>query len=168
MDVRHKWIGFSVHREELKIHRITAPKLLLEIQTSRSGYTEVRVADHDYRTFQSTIPVKIGPKDIILEAVRDDVAAFNAFVILGREHRLEYSIPIQSRLPIRIPQVIVLYTILFWLGSVVRYDPHSVSDLMDSEYWILIDGFMSQSRLWLLELFEWALYQAETTLCSLR
>jgi hypothetical protein len=162
------WIRFSVHREELKIHRITAPKLLLEIQTSRSGYTEVRAADRDYRTFQSTIPVKIGPKDIILEAVRDDVAAFNAFVIMGREHRLEYSIPIQSLLPIRVPQIIVLYTILFWLGSVVRYDPHSLSDLMDSEYWILIDGFMSQSRLWLLELFEWALYQAETTLCSVR
>ncbi len=29
---------------------------------------------------------------------------------------------------------------------------------------MLIDGFMSQSRLWLFELFEWALYQAETTL----
>ncbi len=35
---------------------------------------------------------------------------------------------------------------------------------MDSGYWMLIDGFMSQSRLWMLELFEWALYPAETTL----
>ena len=66
------------------------------------------------------------------------------------------------------PQLMVSYTILFWLGSLVRYDPHSVDALMDSEYWMLIDGFMSQSRVWLLELFEWALYRTETTLWSAR
>ena len=40
----------------------------------------------------------------------------------------------------------VYYTILFWLGSLVRYDPDSAAELMDSPYWILLDGFMSQSR----------------------
>ena len=50
------------------------------------------------------------------------------------------------------------------MGSLVRYDPHSVHALMDSAYWMLIDGFVSQSRLWLLELFQWALYDAEITL----
>jgi hypothetical protein len=81
---------------------------------------------------------------------------------------LKYAIPIQKRIPVALPQVSVLYTILFWLGSLVRYDPHSVSDLMDSPSWILIDGFMSQSRLWLLERMEWAHYSAETTLRSVR
>jgi hypothetical protein len=81
---------------------------------------------------------------------------------------LNYFIPLQSRLPLVMPQLLVYYTILFWLGSLVRYDPHSVNALMDSEYWILIDGFMSQSRLWLLELFEWAYYKAETTLWTAR
>ena len=37
-------------------------------------------------------------------------------------------------------------------------------DLMDSHYWILIDGIMNQSRIWLLELFEWELFQTETKL----
>jgi hypothetical protein len=61
----------------------------------------------------------------------------------------------------------VLYTLLFWLGSLVRYDPHSVARLQE-EHWMLIDGFMNQSRLWLLDLFEWELYQCETTLYSVR
>lgn len=62
----------------------------------------------------------------------------------------------------------VLDTLIFWLGSLVRYDPHSVADLQDSEYWMLIDGFMNQSRIWLLELFEWEFYKTETTLRFVR
>ncbi|MGA7399820.1 MAG: YaaC family protein, partial [Candidatus Sulfotelmatobacter sp.] len=87
---------------------------------------------------------------------------------LGYEKKLRYCLPIQARLPVAMPQLMVNYTILFWLGSLVRYDPHSLSALMDSQYWMLIDGFMSQSRLWLLELFEWAFYKAETTLWNVR
>jgi hypothetical protein len=62
----------------------------------------------------------------------------------------------------------VLYTLTFWLGSLVRYDPHSLSDLMNSRYWELIDGFMNQSRIWLLELFEWEFYKTQTILTSAR
>ena len=162
------WVRFSILRGNLMLHRITAPMLLRQIQSSRTGYTEVKATDQEYRTFQSTTPVKIGQNDLVLEAIRDDVAAFNAFVHFGGERDLDYAVPIQNNLPIRMPQVLVLYTILFWLGSLVRYDPHSLNELMDSSYWILIDGFMSQSRLWLLELFEWAFYQTETTLWSAR
>ena len=38
---------------------------------------------------------------------------------------------------------------------------------MDSPDWILIDGFMTQSRVWLLELFRWVLYQQEIILALL-
>lgn len=160
------WIQFSVHRENLKIQRLSAPALLRQIQSRRSGYSEVKATDHEYRTFQSISPVKVGKNDMVLDAIKNDVAAFNLFVRFGKEHCLEYSVPIQNHLPVRMPQILVLYTVLFWLGSLVRYDPHSLNNLMDSNYWILIDGFMSQSRLWLLELFEWAFYQVETTLWS--
>jgi hypothetical protein len=57
---------------------------------------------------------------------------------------------------------------LFWLASLVRYDPHSVQYLMDSHYWVLVDGFMSQCRPWLLEQFRWALYNEEMTLTTSR
>jgi len=33
---------------------------------------------------------------------------------------------------------------------------------------MLIDGFMNQSRIWLLELFEWEFYKTETTLRLVR
>jgi YaaC-like Protein len=96
-----------------------------------------------------------------------EVGAMHLFVYLDHDG-LHYVIPIQTRLPLRLPQLLVLYSIMFWLGSLVRYDPHSVAELQDSEYWLLIDGFMSQSRLWLLELFEWELFGAEISTRSAR
>jgi hypothetical protein len=162
------WIRFSVHRRDLKLQRMTAPALLRQIQSSRTGYTEVKATEPESRTFQSTVPTKVTSEKEVLAAIRGNIAAFNAFVRLRGEQELDYCVPIQNHLPIRMPQVLVLYTILFWLGSLVRYDPHSVENLMDSRHWILLDGFMSQSRVWLLELFEWAFHEVETTLYSAR
>ena len=82
--------------------------------------------------------------------------------------RINYSISDQRKLPLQFPQLIVLYTLIFWLGSLVRYDPHSVYDLQESKYWLIISGFMNQSRIWLLELFEWELHRTETTLRYVR
>ncbi len=57
---------------------------------------------------------------------------------------------------------------MFWLGSLVRYDPHSIAYLQESKYWMMIDSFMNESRIWLLELFEREFYQRETILKTAR
>lgn len=161
---REAWIRFSVSRAILKRLSVSAPNMIGQISTSRSSYEEVQSGDRTIRTFQSTVSRKVRRREDPMIAMHSDVKAFMAYVNPGREGNLEYSIPIQKWFPMPIPQTLVTYTILFWLGSLVRYDPHSVDRLMDSRYWMLIDGFMNQSRLWLLELFEWAFYKAETTL----
>lgn len=158
------WLRFSLYRFDLKALRVSAPAITAQIGSPRSGFSEVRSADPSMRTFQSSTPLILRRAERPLEAMRPDIAALNTFTYLGRNRKLEYFLPAQARLPFSLPQVMVNYSLLFWLGSLVRYDPHSVSALMDSRYWMLIDGFMSQSRLWLLELFEWAFYKAETTL----
>jgi YaaC-like Protein len=159
------WMRFSVYRAGLKDLRVSLPSLRAGIRTPRSDYVEVRSTDRELRTLETATPKKYKRRrGDPLESMALDIAAFNSFVNLGPEKRLEYSIPIQGRLPLVIPQIIINYSVPFWLGSLVRYDPHSVDALMDSGYWMLIDGFTSQSRLWLLELFHWALYKAEITL----
>jgi len=77
-----------------------------------------------------------------------------------------YFVPVQTELPVCLPQLLLLYTLVFWLGSLVRYDPHSIDYLQDSRFWIIIDGFLTQSRILLLELFEWDFYQVVTHLKS--
>lgn len=161
------WTQFSVYKGELKNKKLSAPTLLESISTNNSSYKEVRAPEEYLRTFESATP-KIFKSGMASQAIFPDIRGMNIFTHLNREKKLGYLIPIQQRLPFRMPQLMVLYTILFWLGSLVRYDPHSVNDLMESRHWVLIDGFMSQSRLWLLEQFEWAFFQAETTLWSAR
>jgi hypothetical protein len=162
------WLRFSIPRVEFRAHGLSAPKMISQLRTARSGYVEVRSTKSELRTFQSATAKRLGSKESALSGLGADILGLNVFTHLGRNSKLGYYFPIQARLPLRMPQLMVSYTILFWLGSLVRYDPHSVSALIDSEYWMLVDGFMSQSRVWLLELFEWAFYQAETTLWIVR
>ena len=157
------WTTFSVTRPDLKDQQVSAPRMLMHLASPRSGYVEIKSGKQGLRTFQFTNPVKLRRREAPLRALQGDIIALNVFTHCGRE-KLRYFLANQTKIPFRLPQPIVLYTILFWLSSLVRYDPHSVASLMDSSYWILIDGFMSQSRLWLLEQFEWAFYQTETTL----
>ena len=165
---REAWIRFSVNRIELKYYGLTAPALIGTVATPRSGYIEVRSTQAELRMFESATPAKVGRGETVLDAIYPDVTGMNVFCHLGRGNMIEYCIPLQRRFPLVLPQVMVLYTLLFWLGSLVRYDPHSVHELMESRYWSLLDGFMSQSRLWLLEQFEWALSQTETKLWVVR
>ncbi|MGO9175597.1 MAG: YaaC family protein [Desulfobaccales bacterium] len=162
------WLKFSINRSILMYFRLSGPAFISHILMPRSNYKEVRSNNRELRTFESSKAKKFEPKGDIISSLHNDILELNVFTHLGPGKELRYSLPDQRRLPMRIPQILVMYSILFWLGSIVRYDPHSVNALMDSKYWSLIDGFMSQSRLWLLEQFEWAFYQAETTLCLAR
>jgi YaaC-like Protein len=165
---REVWLRFSVRRGYLSAFRLSARALIAQIQTARSSYVEVRSKSKELRTFQTATAKGLGRGETPWSALQMDILGLNVFTHLWRDGKLQYSFSPQSFFPLRMPQLVVSYTILFWLGSLVRYDPHSVSALMDSPHWILIDGFMSQSRVWLLELFEWAFWQTETTLSTSR
>jgi hypothetical protein len=161
------WIKFSVCKDELKALGLSRNKLLKILTYQNSTYHQVQSGDKDFWTFELDNPKRFRRIDSCYNLCKGEIDAINLFVHL-RFGDLVYSVPIQDRLPFPIPQLMVLYTIMFWLGSLVRYDPHSLETLRESHYWILIDGFITQSRIWLLELFEWELYQAETTLRHLR
>lgn len=163
------WIQFSVLREEAKEFKLTRSRLLEMIVSGTSGYRQVQSANNDLWTFEfrNTKNAPYDPDRLPFELVEAEIKEM--YPVAYATHKgLEYALPIQRRLPLRLPQIMVLYSLMFWLGSLVRYDPHSVADLQDSEYWMLIDAFMNQSRIWLLELFEWEFYKTETTLRLVR
>jgi len=159
------WTRFSVNKYALRDF-LSGPRLITLIDNGRGGYLEVQSPDKNLRTFESTTGITDTGSGLY-EAIYPDVLKLNLFTTM-EDRAIHYAIPLQDRLPIPLPQVSVLYSILFWLGSLVRYDPHSVDFLMDSSAWILFDGFMSQSKLWLLELMEWAFFRTETRLALAR
>jgi len=165
---RDAWLRFSISRDRIRNTGLSAPALLAQISGVRSTYVEVKSGDKDLRTFQSTTPARLRGKATPYSALRNDILSLNLIAHYGEGTDFEYSVALQRGWPLRLPQLMVSYTILFWLGSLVRYDPHSVYELMDSPDWILIDGFMTQSRVLLLELFWWALYQNQISLRSAR
>lgn len=164
------WIRFSVNKDNLKDLKLTRPKFLEIFTYGGSKYIQVQSEENDFLwTFELEKPKKIPKKkkEGLFRFIKNEVKAMNLFITMV-DGNLIYNIPDQRQLPLRLPQISVLYSLIFWLGSLVRYDPHSVAELRDSRYWLLIDGFLSQSRIWLLELFEWQLFQEETTLKSMR
>lgn len=167
-DKKQAWIRFSVYRQQLTELKLTGPKFMAMLSSAGASFQEVQSTKNYLRTFEQGTPVSFKNLDEVRGLLQTDIVALNAFTFMESNAKLTYAIPDQRKLKFNMPQLLVLYSILFWLGSLVRYDPHSVDALLDSPYWTMIDGFMSQSRLWLLEQFEWALYQAETRLWSVR
>lgn len=163
------WIRFSVDRGSLKKLRLSCSQLLALITYNSSRYIEVESSEKEARAFELEKPKKIpkGKREGLYWLVEKEIKAMNLFVHMGDEG-FSYWIPVQKQLPFRIPQIMQLYSLIFWLGALVRYDPHSVAWLQESEFWILIDGFLNQSTMWLLELFEWQLYQRQTFLKRVR
>ncbi len=157
------WLKLSLFKQTLKEQKLTIPQFLELI--SNTNYKFIRVQDErpEYFTFESKTIKTVPPQNsgFWYALLIPEIRKMNLFVHPEVES-MEYFVPIQNRLPIQLHQLVLLYTIVFWLGSLVRYDPQSVSYLQDSRYWMLVEGFLSQSRLLLLELFEWEFYQKET------
>lgn len=168
-DTREFWIRFSIEKDVMRDLKLSKPKLLQQITYRGNGYVQVKSSDAELWAFQLERAKNIpnGQNSGLYKLVENEVNQLNIFSYM-EFGELVYSIPEQSVLPLKLPQISVLYSLYFWLGSLVRYDPHSVAYLHDSMYWILIDGFLNQSRIWLLELFEWQLFQRETTLITVR
>lgn len=166
-EVDEAWIRFSVQKEDLASMRITKPKLIRLISEGATWYQQVKSDDPGLWAFEQLTAKKVSDDKGLFRQFEKEIEALNLFTHIGRDGMI-YLIPVQSKLPVRMPQIIVLYSLIFWLGSLVRYDPHSVNALQETQYWILIDGFINQSRIWLLELFEWCFFQVETILQSAR
>ena len=162
------WLKFSIARGRIRDSHFSATALMAQMSTARSTYAEVKSEKKELRTFQSATPARLRGRTTPYSVLRNDILGLNLITLPGQGPHVEYSFPLQTRLPLRMPQLMVTYTLLFWLGSLVRYDPHSVYELIDSPDWILIDGFMTQSRPWLLELFQWALFKKQTILRAAR
>lgn len=159
------WTKFSVYRNELKYFRLSRHKFNSIISNGNNWYRQVKSTESHLLTFELAIPKQLqtNSPQTYSSLLEFEIKSMNLFVHPGTDD-LNYFVPIQISLPVKIPQLLLLYTLIFWLGSLVRYDPHSIAYLRESRFWMIIDGFLSQSRLCLLELFEWEFYQVSTYL----
>ena len=163
------WIHLEVSRERLRDLRISRATLKSLLGSSNVAYQQVRSKDAANVGFESNVILPPGTRAKTLHdtPLFIHVRELRVFTCMDNG-RIEYFVPHYPKPMPRLPQIAVLYSLMFWLGSLVRYDPHSVHALQDSRYWTLIDGFISQSTLWLLEQFVWHFYRTESALSGAR
>ncbi|MDN5203294.1 YaaC family protein [Fulvivirgaceae bacterium BMA10] len=163
VNLQNVWICFSIGKENLKNSNLTRPKFLNLISNSSISFQNVKSEDNDDWIFEQSNPKTIhnNSQKNIYSLLNVEKKALNLFSH-PEANRNVYLFSVQKNFPIRLTQLQCRYSILFWLGSLVRYDPYSLDELQDSKYWILIDGFINQSPALLLELFEWEFYKTET------
>ena len=118
--------------KELKLSR---PKLLEQITYKSNMYIQVESQNKELWSFEleNTKKISKGQRYGLYKLVQDEINQLNLFVHMGFDE-LMYSIPEQSCFPMRLPQISILYSLNFWLASLVRYDPHSVAYLQDSRF----------------------------------
>lgn len=160
-DGKYRKIKFSVNPSELKLKRVSIAKLLKQISCSGATYRVSR-RDAENLIFESS-QLSFVENDIACEFYRH-LRQLRVFAEATGSREIKYSLCDQSRFPFPLSQLTVSYTILFWLGSLVRYDPHSVDELTNSREWLLVQGFMSHSTLWLLQQFRWLIFRKEISI----
>lgn len=163
---KHCWIRFCLNKEQLKERKANPEVLIKKLSFLPVEFNFVDTGNEDVYCLELKNPVPFG-KVSWNENIRKTISKLNIFPYL-EDRNVRYALADQREQPLLMPPVMVYYSIIFWLGSLVRYDPHSVDFLFESSDWTLIEGFLNQCRIWLLELFEWELYQCETSLISVR
>lgn len=164
---REVWLAFSVSKEDLAKRGISRDNFVKNVSHYGQTYRTVRASRQGFWTFELVRSRKYKRPDNFVSYFTREFRALNLFTTI-EAGEIVYFVPYQRGIPRDLPQIVVLYSLMFWFGSLVRYDPHSIEALQESRWWVLLDGFMDQSRIWLLELFEWYLYRTETRLQSSR
>ena len=169
IDNNNCWIRFSIDKNKLSDLQISKKKFLSLISKSAGNYEEIKPHSSILHSFQLKNVKPYSPQDenSAYEALSDEILNLNLFTILQAKKNIYY-VPTQHKLIFKVPQLLAMYTIFFWLSSLVRYNPHGMESIQRSKYWFLVDGFMNQSRLWLLELFAWEFYNTEKVLLNSR
>lgn len=170
-DDNNTWVSFSVPKDKLKSFNISKNKFLDFISDSDTGYEEIKSDLETFYKFQ-TKDDKVREysrfgNDYLFEALKTDLINLNLSAVLLNKSCL-YLIAAQNNLQFKIPQILVIYSLIYWLSSLVRYNPHSMEYIQKSRYWQLVDGLMNESRIWLLELFAWEYYKEQRILLSSR
>jgi hypothetical protein len=121
---------------------------------SQAGYTDFDLIGEGpevvFVTFQQKIPIYYTSSPVtalktILELVRNHVWET---VRIGEPYRKTYiylSPPKEQAS--RLPQVLSIYLLMFFLGSITRYNPQYFGKLIDSEYGSFFSTFISESPL---------------------
>ncbi len=111
------WIKFSVYRDQLKNLHLSRRGLLELVTLQPHSYHQVQSSNREHWSFESENTKKITATKGPHEALAAEILKMNAYVIM-EEGKPNYLVPIQTHLPVVLPQIMTLYSLIFWLASI--------------------------------------------------
>ena len=139
------WIRIAVSRGDLSRFDITQTKLMAQGQLD-GLFDKVESEDPDLLCFEQTTPIAYHHRAAdelkrVVAAVRP-VLWRSATSMPPYRHYYVHLTP-QSKVSERLPQLLSLYLLFFYFGSVTRYRPHVFDSILDSEYGPFVREFMA-------------------------
>jgi hypothetical protein len=144
---KEAWLNFCVSEGDLDRLNIAAPKLL-----SHADLADFEIASGvalpGQVCFQQRNPDKYvgGPEEglpPIIQRMRNRIWETVKTASPYRKPYIYWCPPAEA--PKRLPQLLSIYLLMFFLGSVTRYSPGDFDDLIDSKYGPFFDTFIAES-----------------------
>ncbi len=146
---REVWLNVYVSRDDLDRLGFSDWAALQSANLS-AGFEIVPRGPRAFACFQQRNPVtyRSDPGEALIEAisnVRNDIWETVKLASPYRKHYV-YCCASSDRRS-RLPQLLSVYLLMFFLGSVTRYNPGYFEDLLESRYGPFFDTFISESPL---------------------
>ena len=144
---RSIWIRLVVERGVLSRLAITHEELLVRTGLG-SAWRIAKLPDQpDLLCLERKVPVTFGrrPSDVVMEVVDDlrhSLWLAVQMVPPFAQYYL-YAAPPNSRANV-LPQLLSMYLVMFFLGSITRYRPHHFERLLESPYGAHIEGMLNE------------------------
>jgi len=160
---RRSWLEFQFNKGTMAYLGVTTTQLASWLSQSGIDFDYFGTRENDH-VFQQRRTRVFGGNHLALDRSCADLRRIGLIPYQEGTDQAFYLSRVSLGLPHWTTYLLNLYMLFFWFGSVVRYDPAKVSHLEDSREWLLLSGFLMESRQILLEQFEWHLFRKTTLL----
>jgi len=151
------WLNLYLNRKDLERINISEARVLsqadlaeFEVASGYSWYSPKDLICYQQRNPDSYLA---DPAEALTQIIRRSRNKIWDTVKTASPYRKPYIYccpPAEQR--VRLPQMLSIYLLMFFLGSVTRYSPGDFEDILDSKYGPFFDTFISESPMQLLYL----------------
>jgi hypothetical protein len=145
---KHVWLNVYVNKNELDQLGVSEARALSEADLAGEFDIASGVSCGDLICFQQKVPEHYvsNPAEALVQIIQKFRNKIWETVKVSSPYRKHYVYccpSIERRA--RMPQMLSVYLLMFFLGSVTRYSPGYFEDLLDSKYGPLFQTFVSES-----------------------
>lgn len=163
---KRTWVVLAVPREEYHSRIYKLKDIFEPIRPNQALYEAFSLQDQKGRRFFQTLATYPytdvdDPPDRLNRKIAADLRPLCLYSAKYTGGNLKYSLPLPSSAGVVIPQAIAIYGVMFYLGSLVRYQPHTYDRMLtEKDAWVL-ESFLRNCPIGYVKLILGAIFKKE-------